>query len=136
MGDTKLARKIMPQDLPEDAKVGKQQSFFSADFSLPPLGFIAIECFFSRPPGDPFTYETWTFPLIRQLAIGTSEDQVVTNTDYDDAFLDRFVDAGKALADKGCVGLITSCGFLALAQSRYSHEAPASGKNRIDGLTL
>jgi hypothetical protein len=102
----------------ESAATSNQQSSNGTDNSLPPLGFIAIECFFTRPPGDPYTEQTWTFPLIRQLAVGTAESQVVTIADYDDAFLDRFVDAGKALAEKGCVGLITSCGFLALAQSR------------------
>jgi hypothetical protein len=86
--------------------------------SLPPLGFIAIECFFTRPPGDPFNQQTWSFPLIRELAVGTTESQVVTSADYDDEFLDRFVVAGQTLADQGCVGLITSCGFLALAQRR------------------
>ena len=89
-----------------------------SDTSLPPLGFIAIECFFTRPPGDPFNDKTWSFPIIRELAIGTAESQVVTSTDYDDEFLDRFLVAGQALANRGCIGLITSCGFLALAQSR------------------
>jgi len=95
-----------------------QQISAAAYSSLPPLGFIAIECFFTRPPGDPFNEQTWPFPLIRELAVGTAESQVVTSEDYDDEFLDRFVVAGQALADKGCVGLITSCGFLALAQRR------------------
>lgn len=109
----------MSDNLSKKADAAKPQSSNQVDPSSPPLGFIAIECFFTRPPGDPFTNETWNFPLIRELAVGTAESQVVTSSDYDDAFLDRFVDAGKTLADKGCVGLITSCGFLALAQSRY-----------------
>jgi hypothetical protein len=115
----------MASRLTESASIAKQWTSNEEDSSLPPLGFIAIECFFTRPPGDPYNEQTWTFPLLRQLAFGTAESQVVTNTDYDDTFLDRFVDAGKALADKGCVGLITSCGFLALAQSRYV-ATPAS----------
>ncbi|KAL1584469.1 hypothetical protein WHR41_06263 [Cladosporium halotolerans] len=114
----------MSDVLSKKADAAKPQSSNQVDPSLPPLGFIAIECFFTRPPGDPFTNETWNFPLIRELAVGTAESQVVTSSDYDDAFLDRFVDAGKTLADKGCVGLITSCGFLALAQSRLAARLP------------
>lgn len=108
----------MTNRLTREAETANQLPSNWLDTSLPPLGFIAIECYFTRPPGDPFNAQTWAFPFIRQLAVGTSESQVVTSSDYDDAFLDRFVDAGKALADKGCIGLITSCGFLALAQSR------------------
>ena len=84
--------------------------------ALPPLGFIAVECFFTRPPGDPWNEETWPFPLIKEMASGSSASQLVTGTEYDDAFLGRFVEAGLKLAEKGCVGIITSCGFLAMAQ--------------------
>lgn len=83
---------------------------------LPPLGFIAVECYFTRPPGDPWNEQTWPFPLIRERAEGSGESQLVTKGRYDHAFLDRFVDAGMRLAKRGCVGLITSCGFLAMAQ--------------------
>lgn len=107
----------MLNGLPQTGKCSPQTSPATCN-SLPPLGFIAIECFFTRPPGDPFNQQTWSFPLIRELAVGTAESQVVTSKDYDDDFLDRFVTAGQSLADQGCIGLITSCGFLALAQRR------------------
>lgn len=103
---------------------------------LPPLGFIAIECFFTRPPGDPFNEQTWSFPIVRQLAVGTAESQVVSSTDYSDAFLDRFVNAGKILAEKGCVGIITSCGFLALAQSRYVEQGAFREQNANEIISL
>jgi hypothetical protein len=83
---------------------------------LPPLGFIAVDIHFSRPPGDPFNEQTWPFPLIREQAEGSTESQIVTNGEYDAAFIERFVDAGLKLAARGCVGIITSCGFLAMAQ--------------------
>lgn len=101
-----------------DADMPCQGLTFAGLVRLPPLGFIAIECFFTRPPGDPFNHKTWSFPILHELAVGTTEAQVVTSEDYDDTFLDRFVAAGQALARRGCVGLITSCGFLALAQGR------------------
>ncbi|KAL2815805.1 hypothetical protein BDW59DRAFT_166620 [Aspergillus cavernicola] len=92
--------------------------------SLPPLGFIAIDIHFHRPPGDPFNQQTWPFPLIRIQAEGSSESQVVTNDTYDDEFIDRFVQAGSKLAAQGCVGIITSCGFLAMAQPELSARLP------------
>ncbi|CAI6097332.1 unnamed protein product [Clonostachys chloroleuca] len=82
-----------------------------------PLGFIATDIHFPRPPGDPFNEQTWPFPLIREQARGSTESDIVTGTKYDDAFIERFVEAGKKLADRGCIGIITSCGFLAMAQN-------------------
>jgi len=87
--------------------------------TFPPLGFLAVEIDIHRPPGDPFHERTWPFPIIRELVPGTSESQLVSSTAYDDAFLDRFATAAKRLAERGAVGVITSCGFLALAQTRH-----------------
>ncbi|KAF2724604.1 hypothetical protein K431DRAFT_310149 [Polychaeton citri CBS 116435] len=91
---------------------------------LPPLGFLAIECYFTRPPGDPWNEKTWQFPLIRETASGSSESQVVSRDDYSDEFLQRFIDAGMKLVEQGCVGIITSCGFLALAQPQLAARLP------------
>ncbi|VUC35934.1 unnamed protein product [Clonostachys rosea] len=90
----------------------------------PPLGFIATDIHFPRPPGDPFHEQTWPFPLIREQARGSTESDIVTGTKYDDAFIERFVEAGKKLADRGCIGIITSCGFLAMAQNELSARIP------------
>lgn len=84
--------------------------------SLPPIGFIAVECFFYRPAGDAFNENTWAFPLIRELAEGSKEGVLVSKADYDETFISNFVAAGKKLAERGAVGIITSCGFLAMAQ--------------------
>ncbi|KAI7765356.1 hypothetical protein LZL87_013535 [Fusarium oxysporum] len=92
--------------------------------SEPPLGFLAVEVDIHRPPGDPFNQSTWPFPLIREKVTGTSESQIVTNGNYDDAFIDRFVQAGLRLAERGAVGIITSCGFLAAAQTRLAALCP------------
>ncbi|KAF5702553.1 aspartate racemase [Fusarium globosum] len=90
----------------------------------PPLGFLAVEVDIHRPPGDPFNQDTWPFPLIREKVTGTSEAQIVTNGDYEDAFIDRFVQATIRLAERGAVGAITSCGFLAAAQTRLAALSP------------
>lgn len=83
---------------------------------LPPLNFIAVECYLTRPPGDPWNEHTSSFPLLRETAAGSGVSQVVTDKRYDQAFLDRFVEAGLNLVERGCVGIITSCVFLAMAQ--------------------
>ncbi|KAM6520233.1 hypothetical protein FALCPG4_013786 [Fusarium falciforme] len=90
----------------------------------PPLGFLAVEVDIFRPPGDPYNDKTWPFPLIREKVTGTSESQIVTSTAYDDAFIERFVAAGQRLAERGAVGIITSCGFLAMAQKRLAARLP------------
>lgn len=89
---------------------------------LAPIGFLAVECFFERPPGDPFNERTWPFPLIRELVPGSKESQLVIKDQYDDEFIDRFVAAGRRLAERGAIGLMTSCGFLAMAQPRWAKE--------------
>ncbi|EXJ83395.1 hypothetical protein A1O1_07017 [Capronia coronata CBS 617.96] len=83
---------------------------------LPPLGFISVDVHFPRPPGDPFNEQTWPFPLVREQAQGSQLHQIVTKDGYTADFVDRFVEAGQRLIARGCVGIITSCGFLAMAQ--------------------
>lgn len=90
---------------------------FAEPDALPPLGFISIDLDINRPPGDPYNEKTWPFPLIREMAEGSKVSQVVSSDQYNSAFIDRFVDAGLRLAARGCVGIITSCGFLAIAQA-------------------
>ena len=91
----------------------------AVDSTLPPLGFISIDIHFHRPPGDPYNNKTWPFPILREQAENSTESAVVTGDEYDGAFIDSFVKAGQKLAAKGCVGIITSCGFLAMAQPEY-----------------
>lgn len=85
--------------------------------ALPPLGFISLDIIIHRPPGDPYNQKTWPFPLIYERAQNTPESLVVSSAGYEDGFIDRFVDAGQKLAKRGAIGIITSCGFLAIAQS-------------------
>lgn len=86
------------------------------------MGFIAVEVKIHRPAGDPFNEKTWPFPLLREIAPGSTESQIVTSDKYDSDFIDRFVETGKKLADRGCVGLLTSCGFLCNAQPEYVNK--------------
>jgi hypothetical protein len=79
--------------------------------TLPPLGFILVDIHFRRPPGDPFNTKTWPFPLLTQQATGSKLNDIVISDSYSEEFLSSFVGAGKKLAEQGCVGVITSCGF-------------------------
>ncbi|KAF6808379.1 aspartate racemase protein [Colletotrichum plurivorum] len=97
---------------------------FAGKGALPPLGFIAIDLDIHRPPGDPYNERTWPFPLIREMADGSRVSQVVTSEKYDLAFIDRFAEAGLRLVARGCVGIITSCGFLAMAQAELASRLP------------
>ncbi|KAH8649987.1 hypothetical protein BX600DRAFT_554424 [Xylariales sp. PMI_506] len=96
----------------------------SSDSTLPPLGFISLDITLHRPPGDPFREETWPFPLIRERAENSAESAVVSSKPYDDEFIDRFAHAGLKLAQRGAVGIITSCGFLAMAQTELAERLP------------
>lgn len=92
--------------------------------NLPPLGFIAVDVHFHRPPGDPSNGRTWPFPLLREQVSGSQLDNIVTKDQYPQQFIDSFVSAGLKLAERGCVGLITSCGFLAMAQPEVAARLP------------
>lgn len=92
--------------------------------TLPPIGFIAVECHFVRPAGDGYNERTWPFPLIREEAPGSLVPNLITSDTYDGDFLDRFVRTGQKLADRGAVGILTSCGFLAMAQPELAKRLP------------
>ncbi|KUL84539.1 hypothetical protein ZTR_08746 [Talaromyces verruculosus] len=91
---------------------------------LPPIGFIAVECFFYRPAGDAFSELTWNFPIIRELAEGSKEGVLVSKDEYNEEFIESFVAAGQRLADRGACGIITSCGFLAMVQPLLAARLP------------
>ncbi|KIW35667.1 uncharacterized protein PV07_02352 [Cladophialophora immunda] len=84
--------------------------------NAPPLGFISVDVDIERPVGDPFNEATWPFPLLKELAEGSQLNNIVTSETYPEEFLAGIVSAGEKLQQKGCVGIITDCGFLAGAQ--------------------
>lgn len=83
---------------------------------LPPIGFVAVDVHFTRVAGDAYSSHTWPFPLIREEAAGTAIPHLVTSQTYPTSFIDNFVAAAQKLIDRGAVGIMTSCGFLAMAQ--------------------
>ena len=75
-----------------------------------------------RPPGDVIVSETYTFPVIQEKVIGATLWKVVDSQSFSDSYVQLFVDACRVLQKKGCIGIITSCGFLAQIQERLAEQ--------------
>ncbi|KAK6380963.1 hypothetical protein LTS17_005164 [Exophiala oligosperma] len=88
----------------------------------PPLGVISSEMNICRLPGDPNNMRTFDFPVIEARTKGALLVRMVSEREYSPEVLDNFVAAGQELIDRGAVGLITSCGFLAMAQKELSRR--------------
>lgn len=89
---------------------------------LPPLGALCLDYTddIHRPPGDPLNELSFPFPLVHEKVTNASLWKVVDSQPYSDEFLLCFVSACERLAEKGAIGVITSCGFLAQVQKRLS----------------
>lgn len=84
----------------------------------PPLGIIMLDTAFERPPGDVGNAASWPFPVRLKTVASASARRIVDGEDAD--LIDAFVTAGEALAAEGAIGLITSCGFLAIRQAELA----------------
>lgn len=73
---------------------------------------------FHRPPGDVGHPASWSMPVLFARIPGATARRVVDGDTGD--IVDSFVAAADALADRGAVGLLTSCGFLAVLQGTLS----------------
>jgi len=96
----------------------------SASMSAPlaPLGILILDTAFPRLRGDVGCAATFSFPVRIAAVAGASVDAVVHRAS--DALLPAFVAAGRALADEGCVGVVTTCGFLARWQRALAEALP------------
>jgi Asp/Glu/Hydantoin racemase len=86
------------------------------------LGLLTLDTAFPRIPGDVGCAETFAFPVRIAVVGGASVDAVVHRAG--DALLPAFIDAGRALAAEGCVGIATTCGFLARWQRELADALP------------
>ncbi|KAK4892960.1 hypothetical protein LTR27_008688 [Elasticomyces elasticus] len=87
-----------------------------------PLGLLISEINIFRAPGDVNNYRTFDFPMIQEMAKDSLLVRLVSSKAYDQDFIDNFVAAGQELVARGAVGIITSCGFLVLAQKELSRR--------------
>ncbi|MBA0050175.1 aspartate/glutamate racemase family protein [Streptomyces sp. AJS327] len=82
------------------------------------LGVILLDADFPRPVGDIAHGHTLPFPVHYEPTRGAPVPHVVEEAAH--GLLDRFVDSGRRLLERGARLLTTSCGFLAI----YQRELP------------
>jgi hypothetical protein len=87
-----------------------------------PLGILMLDTAFPRVRGDVGCAATFTFAVRIAAVAGASIDAVVHRPSS--AVLPGFIAAGRTLADEGCVGLVTTCGFLARWQRALADALP------------
>lgn len=75
------------------------------------LGILTLDTRFPRIPGDVGAPGTFAFPVRIATVAGADVASVVHRAD--DTLLARFIDAARALREAGCLGVVTTCGFLA-----------------------
>ncbi len=82
------------------------------------VGILMLNTQFPRIPGDIGNAATWQFPVQYKVVQSATPDNVVRG----DAtpLLQSFIEAGRELADLGCDGIATNCGFLVPFQAEMS----------------
>ena len=122
---------------------------------LPPLGALTLDYTddIHRPPGDVIMSISYDFPVIQQQVTNATLVNVVKSEQFDDDYINCYVEACNKLEDKGCIGIVTSCGFLAQIQDKLASRinipiatssllqipyvlATTSSKNMIGVLTF
>lgn len=86
------------------------------------LGILMLATRFPRPPGDIGNAASFAFP-VRYRRVDTANPQRVVR-ERAQGLLEAFIDAGKAMAAEGAVGVATSCGFLAVFQQELAAALP------------
>jgi hypothetical protein len=80
-----------------------------------------LDTSFPRPVGDVANPGTWPFPVLRHTVPGATARRIVNG---DATALEGFVTGCHRLAEQGAVGVITSCGFLAVQQQALARRSP------------
>lgn len=94
-------------------KVSGNKSIYGAS-----VGILMLNARFPRIPGDMGNALSWPFPVHYKIVEEASPDRVVRQNAA--GLLDRFIEAGQELIDRGADGITTNCGFLALFQKELS----------------
>ena len=87
-----------------------------------PLGILTLDTAFPRIPGDVGCPATFAFPVRIRTVAGATVDDVVHRPR--EALLPAFMAAGRQLANDGCIGIATTCGFLARWQAELTAALP------------
>ena len=86
----------------------------------PCLGILMLDNSFERYLGDIGNPATMPFPVLYRKVPNATTAAITTL--QDDAFLEGFVAAGRALVEDGADAIVTSCGFLAIYQRELANR--------------
>ena len=86
------------------------------------LGILTLDTAFPRIRGDVGCADTFDFP-IRYATVQGADPEAIVHRASDEA-LPRFVQAARDLVDEGCIGIATTCGFLARWQRDLAGALP------------
>ena len=89
-----------------------------------PLGILMLDTRFPRIVGDIGNAETFPFPVIYQKLEGIGPNDAVAAAPDRPRIRAALAANAKALAEKGAIGISTSCGFLALFQQALAMVSP------------
>lgn len=78
------------------------------------MGIVMLDTRFPRIQGDIGNASTWSFPVQYRVVKDADPDKIIRRDPM--VFVEKFIEAANELAEAGCDGITTSCGFLALAQ--------------------
>ncbi|KAG0684654.1 hypothetical protein C6P40_001651 [Pichia californica] len=97
-------------------------SYYPTEEDLPPLGALCLDYTddIHRPPGDVIMSSSYKWPVIHEKIIGATLWKVVDPNEFSEEYFQLYVQACKNLEAKGCIGIVTSCGFLAQIQGRLA----------------
>ena len=90
--------------------------------SAPFLGILMLDTRFPRPLGDVGHRASWAMPVEYHTVHGASPQRVVLQGDP--ALLQPFIEAARALVQRGAAAITTSCGFLVQFQAALQVALP------------
>ncbi|MEO1733550.1 MAG: aspartate/glutamate racemase family protein [Pseudomonadota bacterium] len=82
------------------------------------IGILMLDTAFPRVIGDIGNPESFDFPVRYHVVPGASPDAIVRGDTA--PWVQRFIEAGRALVAEGCTSLVTTCGFLTLLRDEVS----------------
>lgn len=82
------------------------------------LGILMLDTHFPRILGDVGNMDSWPFPVRYGIVPGATPAAVIC--DDMEPFVTSFIEEGRRLIAEGCIGIATTCGFLALIRPRLT----------------
>lgn len=82
----------------------------------PFIGIVMLDTAFPRILGDVGNPATFPFPVRHRVVAGADVPAIVRQAAPDPTLMEGFVAAARELEAEGAVGIVTSCGFLSVAQ--------------------